>query len=172
MTSRLNATPFWSDFFYQATPQPAYIIILQHVSMSKLKLLKELLHYNPSQTGNLSNELSHLSLSISICIFLSTLLSAVPTPRHHLNNLPSLQFIVRQDDSNQALGLAPHVRSGLAVLQSRVWLMCLGEIRPGTLMSILNHLQSRNVITEVIVASNSIAVRFRESTVADFFKLI
>lgn len=78
LTLRLKTTPFPSSFFNQATPQPAYIIILQHVSMSKLKLLKDLLHYNPSWTGNLSNELSHLSLSISICLFLSTLLSAVP----------------------------------------------------------------------------------------------
>lgn len=79
LTLGLKTTPFWSNFFYQATPQPAYIIIVQHLSVSKMKLLKDLLHYNPSRTGNLSNELSHLSLSVSICLFLSALLSAVPT---------------------------------------------------------------------------------------------
>lgn len=69
--------PLWSGFFRLTLV--SLHKYLQNVSTSKLKWWKGLSHYYPSVTGNLSNELSHLSLSVSICLFLSALLSAVPT---------------------------------------------------------------------------------------------
>lgn len=130
----------WCYFFHQAKLTCLYMY-MQNVLMSKLKW--RVITLSPVGDGNLNTEFSHLGMSVSICLFLSALLLVSSSyPRRNLNNLPSLQFIVRQDDSNHALGLAPHVKIRLAALQSRMWLMGFKNRRPTgeALLSALNPL--------------------------------
>lgn len=68
----------------------------------------------------LNNEVSHLGMPLSICLFLSAALSLSAI----WITSPSVPFIVHQGDSNQALGEAPHVRRRLATFHSKMWLTC------------------------------------------------